>query len=219
MTHEEQDDKLPPTEELEGNMPEIACTGCGRGHVIDYQGFVYGGSRLRSGIIQGVLVCHAPVEREGRPNQHCDAHTVFEISGTSVSFAPGRLFEEDLDISTSKEVQGLFQDATRCFYGKSYRGTLGLCRSVIEQALDEKNVPGRDLYKKIQNCPESILGTQEKTWADASRLNGREALHRLVNFTHTQALTSLNLTITLANHIAGQEPLPASQSEPGSNGQ
>ena len=197
-------------------MPEITCVGCGNGHVIVYQGYAWGGGRSNDGILQGVLICHHPLDDRYNRDKRCNAATVFEITGSSVSFLPGKLFEEDL-VGVSDDVRGLFDETIKCFYGKAYKGTLGLCRSTVERALEEKNVKGKDLFAKINNCPASILGAQEKTWAESARLNGREALHRLMNVTASQALSGLNITITLANHIAAQPPLPAAQSETGSN--
>jgi hypothetical protein len=199
-------------------MPEIVCVECGNSHQITHQGYVVsGGRRSPNGVIRGVLTCHAPVETRPSRNRPCGGQTLFELTRNATSWAPGALFHEDISPQVSRAVRILFREAVNAFYGGAYKGVLALCRSAVELSLDERNVKGRDLFEKIQNAPGNILGSREKTWADASRLDGRDALHRLMDASPTQALSSLNTTILLINRIASAAALPASQSGPGSS--
>ena len=211
MTQDE-DAKLAPPQELEESMAEITCVECGTKHFIDNHGFRgSGGMMVPTTVLQGVLVCR------GKDYNHaCKSKTVFELTGNSTTFAPGKLFENDLR-GVTPEVRDLFEEAVLCFYGKAHKGVVGMCRSAVEQSLDEKNAPGPNLYEKIEGVPDSFLGPEQKTAAHATRLSGRNALHRLAQVTQAQALTALNVTIDLVNHISAQAPLPASQSGTGSN--
>ncbi len=204
--------KLAPTQELEEHMPEIACVGCGRQHSFRH----LGGYEDKTSIVQGVLICDHPGKR-GPYGPPCNARTVFEITGDSVSFLPGKLFEEGLAANVSNEVRELFNDGLRAFYGKSYRGTIALCRAALEQALDEKGASGHNLSEKINKCQGAILGVQETNQAHAMRLDANEALHALKNVNATYALGGLTTTVTLVNHIASKPPMSATQSRTGSN--
>ena len=90
-------DTLPSEQGGEEEMPEITCVGCGNGHVIVYHGYEWASGRLDSGVIRGSLICHHPVPSESRyvKDHPCNATTVFEITGSSVSFLQGKLFDED----------------------------------------------------------------------------------------------------------------------------
>ena len=111
----------------------------------------------------------------------------------------------------------MFEEALLCFYGGSNRGTVAMCRSAVEEALDGKNVTGDNLAAKIENTPKSILADEEKSQATGARLTGRNALHRMAEVSTTQAMLALTTTTGLINHIGQQRALPASQSEPNSN--
>ena len=212
-------DTLPLTDELESQeMPEIVCVRCGEEHALTNQGIFWGGGRKPFSTIRGTLVCGAPRSASSARPSACGGKTLFELTNNAISWAPGNLFNENLK-GVSQTVTGLFLEAINAFYGDAHKGVLALCRSTVKQSLDEKNVPGKDLYEKVQNAPASILGSQEKTWADASRLDGRDALHRLKVVTPTESLISLNTTIQLANHIAGTTALPATKSGISSNEQ
>lgn len=193
-------------------MPEIACIRCGKAHLITHQGYIYGDSRHPNGVIRGVLTCQANTE-SGSRSQPCEGVTLFELTRNVNTWTPGTLFHEDLSVRISPIVRDLFQEAVNAFYGGAYKGVVALCRSAVEQSLDEKGVVGNNLFAKITKAPENILGSRQKTWADASRLDGRDALHRLMAVTPTQALTGLNITIQLLNHIANASAVPVAQSE------
>ncbi len=169
-------------------MPEITCVKCGTRHGITHQGYLYGNQRVPNGKVRGVLTCYAPQERGRAEDTPCHGETLFELTQNAISWAPGQLFREGLAPHITSITRGLFAEALQAYYGGAYKGTVALCRSAIEQALDEKNVRGRDLWAKIENCPDDILGSSEKTKADSARLDGRDALHHLLNVTPSDGL-------------------------------
>lgn len=216
---DQEETKLASSDPMEGEMPEITCVGCNRGHFLRYHGYEWAGDRVNHGIIRGLLICHAPVKREGRfeKEQPCKTSSVFEITGDSVSFLPGKLFQEDLDRRTPDEAQACFQEGLLAFYGQAHRATVAMCRSAVEASLDSKRVSGRDLYEKIPNAQRmGIIGDEEVSQAQAARLTGRDALHHGRLVSQSQALLALTATLQFLNHVA-QQPQPASQSGTGSN--
>ena len=151
-----------------------------------YQGYQWGSGRVDNGIIQGVMICHAPADDSLHP-QPCNAHTVFEITGSSVSFLPGKLFEVDLDSKVGAEIRRLFNEALLCFYGRSGAGTVAMCRSAIEEGLDDKGAKGRDLHEKIPDAKDRlhILGDEQVAQAHTARLIGRDESPLLEGAVHS----------------------------------
>jgi len=216
LTEEETKPRLAPTDGLEEEMAIIKCVQCGHERGVAISPSLWQGIELNEDVLQAVLVCKYPVgdptfERgQGVP---CNGRTVFELTGNAITFAPGKLFERDLSRRVTTEVAGLFNEAVSCFYSRAYKSTLGMCRSAFEQVLDEKNVKGRDLFKKTAEALEvGMIDPPKKTLIDGTRLGAAEALHHLGDVSQAQALTIMNVTIEVVNHIAAQEPLPASQS-------
>ena len=210
---------LPLTNELEApEMPEIVCVDCGHSHELMYRGWVWGTTRHPSGSIRGVLTCYRPLDPDAVGREApCEGQTLFQLTQNAISWAPGKLFQEDLK-TEADNAKEMFQEALLCFYGASNRGTVAMCRSAVEEALGDKNVPGRDLDSKIKNAPAYILGPEEISMANGARLSGRNVLHHMAQVTHTQAMVALTTTIDLINHIAQQEPMPELQPEKDSNG-
>jgi len=146
--------------------------------------------------------------------KQCRRDTTYEIEGMAVIGAPTRLMTGQIAEGIPAEVKSLVEEATRCFYAQAYRAVVALCRSAVEEALDQKNVPGRYLDDKITNARNSnpaILDEQQETQATAARLAGRNALHRGQQVNQTQAVLAVTSTVELVNHIAVQQPLPARQ--------
>ena len=194
-------------------MADIQCAHCGQarsimngftGHKFQAQG---ANALVRQDLIRATLRC-------GR----CEMSTVFEMTGSAVSFHAGQLFESDLDRNVDDDVREMFLEALSCFYGQGFRGTVAMCRAAVEQALDNKNVNGRDLFKRIEGAKEhGLLGDVQVSQAHGARLSGNEALHQMGAVSQSQGMLALTSCVDLINHINLQEPLPESQSGTGNN--
>lgn len=143
----------------------------------------------------------------------CGKKTLIGLEGDRIVFMPGKLFEEEIDKRLSLNTRELFNDAILAFYGNAFRGTVALCRSCVEDALNSKNAgkPHDSLDDRIPIARAGgLLGDQEVTQAHAARLAGRNTLHRGMSVNKTQALLALRATLDLLNHIASKPSLPAS---------
>ena len=198
--------KLPPSKAPEAEqMATIACVWCGETREFFYRTPSVGVALSRTkDKLHGVLVCGG-----------CEGLTVFGMTQETIDFFPGKLFYGDLASNVPKGVSGLLSEAVLCFYGTAFRAAVGMCRSCVEEALEDKGVKGRDLNERIENAP--FLGDQEKMLAHGARLIGRNALHRMMPVSQSQAMNAITGTIDLVNYIARQKPVPASQSKKGSN--
>ena len=188
-------------------MAEIRCTNCGdvceiaiNPNIIRSRVRGEGGRMVEpeGDIIRGIRTC-----------LYCHTKTIFELTGNVPSFVPGPLFTEDVRADVAPNAKEMLEEALMCLYGGSLRGTVTMCRSSVEEALAEKNVPGKDLDAKIKNAPATILGPEEKSQATAARLIGRGAVHLMAPVPLSQAMLALGATIDLINHIAQQPALPA----------
>jgi len=178
-------------------MAQVNCTGCGNYCVIQLTASVI--RIAREGItnaspdkIRGVYIC-----------PQCTTQTLFEQTGDALTFMPGAMFSEDMSPNAPDQVKDAFQDALRCFYGQGHRGAVGMCRSAIEESLDAKGAKGNDLYQKIEFAKNTlgILGDEQVAAAQAARLIGRNALHRGMDISPTQAMLALQATLDLINYI------------------
>ena len=147
-------------------------------------------------VLRAVLTC-----------RECGGKTVFEMTDNVVTFRPGKLFTEDLDMNLSDDIQRLFNEAVLSFYGSAYGAVVAMCRSAVEEALKSKNVDGRSLFEQVNNAPPSFMGDDEKAIAHGARLIGRNALHHTMVVSPAQASTMLTATIDLLNYIAKQPEL------------
>ena len=193
-------------------MAQIPCASCGFNHrAIGQTARFSEGSPaaavLNKDVLRGVLTC-------GK----CGGKTVFQLEdGYGLSYLPGKLFVEDLRRDVAPNAQEMFREALLCFYGASGRGAVAFCRSAVEEALANKNVPGANLDAKIKNAPKSILGDEQRSQATGARLIRRNALHRMAMVSNTQGILALTTTIDLLNHTAQQTRLPALQSGTSNN--
>lgn len=178
-------------------MAEIICPVCDRIRTISNSGYLHSGGRRHTDMLKAVLVCG-----------NCKKEIVFGMLGDAINFMPGNLFSQDVDPSVPKEATDAFDDAIRCFYGAGYRGVVTMCRSTVEESLDAKGATGRNLPTKIEDAQNrlKILGSEQVSYAQASGLIGRNALHRGASISQTQAMLALQATLDLINHIAAQTP-------------
>jgi hypothetical protein len=178
-------------------MAQITCVKCGNDCEVqinpNVRAMTKGGQPINPPEqIRGVFIC-----------SRCHSQTVFELTGNSVTFMPGRLFTADLSPNAPAKAVDSFQDAVFCFYGQGYRGAVGMCRSAIEDSLDAKGAQGSDLFQKIEYSKTTlgILGDEQVAEAQAARLIGRNALHRGMEVSPTQAMLALSGTIDLINYL------------------
>jgi hypothetical protein len=210
MTEENQLENatLPETQEGEIGMPQIACSVCGFNYrTISQTASAMEGSEAarihREDVLRGLLTCGS-----------CGEKIIFQLQdGYALTFLPGKILTDDLRKDAAPNAKEMFNEAVRCFYGDSGRGVVAFCRSAVEEALAHKNVRDGDLNQKIANTPRNMLGDEERSQATGARLTGRNALHRMASISDSQVMLALQTTVDLLNHIALQEPLPASQSE------
>jgi len=144
---------------------------------------------------------------------NCGGVSVFEMRGDNIiTFNPGRMVNgpDELGSATPERAREAYSEAMLCYYGAAYRGTVAMCRSAVEEALDDKGAKGRDLHTKVEDAKSrlNILGDEEVALAQGARLVGRNALHRGASVTQTQATVALGATFDLVNHIASQTPSP-----------
>lgn len=184
----------------EDYLPSIACLGCDKSRDIGFHVGSVGGSSLEwkdAAVLRGVHTCG-----------YCGKKGVFEISGRNeVTFAPGTMLgsEDDLDQVVPVGARDAYREALLCYYGAAYRGTIAMCRSAVEEALDGIGVEGRDLYAKVDDAKsKGLLGDEEISLAHSARLTGRDVLHRGRAVDQGQATHALIATFDLVNHIASQ---------------
>lgn len=191
-------------------MVTLRCPYCKQPRQIEHKGAEHRDkdtSELRIDRFNIVLICCV-----------CQRRSVYGVEDNSIVFNPERTFDEDLASDVHELTREMFDEALLCFYGTSFRGTVAMCRSSVEAALESKNVAGRDLYHKITNAKESkILGDEQVSHAHLARLYGRDALHHMKNVSQSQAQLILGATVQILNHIAQQETLPASPSVTGNS--
>ena len=117
-----------------------------KGQTYEYSGTASHNARTR----QRYDVFHVTVECA-----ECRQWSVYTLTQDGVIFNPGKLFEEGIREEISDSAKTMLQEATRCFFGNSFRGTLAMCRAALEQALTDKNVTGaanKNLAGKIQQA-------------------------------------------------------------------
>lgn len=178
-------------------MAQIGCTKCG--NYCEIQVTASMARVLREGIttaqpetIRGVFIC-----------SQCSTQNVFEMAGNTITFLPGALFVQDLTTKAPSGVVSSFNDALRCFYGQGYRGTVAMCRSAVEDALDARGAKGNDLSQKIHHAQNTlgIVSYEEVAAAQNARLIGRNALHRGMEINHTQAMLALQGSLDFINFL------------------
>ncbi len=189
-------------------MAEIPCAWCGRTRTVslDNLSHTYMQTRFSQDIVRGTLTC-----------AFCQKHTLFEMTGNDATYLPGQLYQEDLEPNVPESAREAFEDALKAMLGSCYRGTVALCRSAIEEALDAQYVPGNNLFEKASKAKGTILRDIEFSHADGARVLGRDALHKGKPVSMSEAELAIIITVQLLNHIAERPPYPASQSGPTSN--
>lgn len=182
-------------------MADIACSFCGVSRPIvtlASKGGVYA-PWVYDDQIRGSVICGS-----------CSHESVFHMRGDTLTYLPGQIImKPDSDIGD--DARESFEEATRAFYGRCYRATVAFCRSSVEDSLDYKKVLGDNLFNKAHAAHGKNLPLDDEAFALATgaRLIGRNALHRKMNVTMSQALAMLTGTLDLLNHIGKQ---PAMQS-------
>jgi len=175
------EDTLPVSQDGEEEMALITCIGCGDTKRVRVQYASTG--NLADDVLRGTLTCTHKV----RPNRPCNTVTVFEVARDAVTFYPGRLFQDDLHLNIAQDAREMLSEALLCFYGNSYRGVVVFCRSAAEEALVSQDVPGLSLTAKIENAGD-YLTAEEHALANAARIIGRNAIHRLAIVSTANAL-------------------------------
>ena len=204
---QEANDKLTPTEmQLEKkDMGRITCSQCGVARNLMNGKFPWPPDKID--VVKGVLTCG-----------ECKTDNAFEMKGDEITYLPGTLFSTGYAQSVPQSIKLLFWEALRCFYGAAYQAVIIMCRSCVEEALDNKNVSGVNIFAKIESAKEAgILDDELMMLAHGARLIGRNAAHRGALFSQSQGLAALNATLDLINHIGLQPPLIALQSGTDSN--
>ena len=201
---------LPEDQNGEENMAVVTCVLCAsqKDISVTYRGSV----TTTDDVLRGTLTCR-DTDRFDKP---CDGVTVFEMVNEGITFYPGRLFEVDIRRDVAPDASEMIHEAILCFYGSSNRGVVAFCRSAAEEALKAKDVPGINLDAKIKKAGK-YLSAEELALANAARLTGRNALHRLAVVSHANALGALTNTIDFLNAVGEKTPFPAWLSERGSN--
>jgi hypothetical protein len=206
MTPDEERQGATLPQEAQGEASEmalVACADCGQLH--DVASVRRGQDALGRGRpavptkLLGTLVCGI-----------CRSRTVFELEGPAIRFAPGDVLRVTVPRGVDASASASFEEAMTCFYGRAYRAVAAMCRSALEEELDAKHVPGRDLEKKIDAALANNLINQEHVaLAHGSRVVGNHALHRMRVVLPGEALAALLNTATLLTHISGQPPMSA----------
>ena len=181
-------------------MGAIRCFQCGKARNISNSAFHW---PPNVDILKGVLICG-----------DCKTSNVFEMTGDHMSYLPGALFATGYLSTVPSTVRELINEAAFCFYGTAYRGAVAMCRSAVEEALEQKGISGGSLFAKIENAEtHGVLGDEQIALAHSARLSGRSVLHRGATVTQPQGLAALNATLDLVNHISQQPQVLATQSE------
>lgn len=204
---ESTDRTILPEIEGEEEMATIPCAVCGYEHEIRSQTWRKAnvGSDIHVPTIRGFITCVG-----------CFEKTVFEMSGNTAVYLPGRLFSEDLQPGIPKPIQSSFNEALLCFYGGANRGAVAMCRTALEEHLDFKGIkvpPNTkdDLYNKVIAAKDAGAFTDwEVSQAQGTRLIARDGLHRSQEVTNTEAQVAIGVTVQLLNHLSQWKP-PASQ--------
>jgi hypothetical protein len=146
----------------------------------------------------------------------CNAVTVFELVSDAITFYPGQLFQEDLHDSVAANAVEMLNEALLCFYGSSYRGVVTFCRSAAEEVLVAQDVQGKDLDAKIKKAGD-YLDPEERALANAARITGRNAIHRLAVVSAANALGALTNSTDFLNSVSEKDMFPAWQSKQDNN--
>lgn len=198
MTTDKEQDTLPVNLNREEQMAEIMCNDCGRIRELQnrHPDEITVENVSRRDIVQGVVIC-----------ARCEARTVFELTGNTLTFAPKRLFEADVDDEVAENAKEMFSEALRCFYGTSYRGAIAMCRSAIAEGILGKQIGKRrdslDVLIK-EAVSQKVLDSTDETKADYARLLGRGVVHRMLSVSGTEAMITIQSTAELLNTIARQ---------------
>ena len=191
-------------------MAYFACAGCGRHIGVRFERLAAEFDRAIDRVLDGKVGGRDVVNGTVRCYE-CDERTAFEIHGTDMRWYSTKDEFGQTSDSVPDVVRTMHAEALLCFFGNAYRAVPGMCRSCVEQSLIAKRVEGKNIDTLIQNAPKQIMGDEERMLANGARLIGRNSLHRLAPVTRAQALAMITATTDLINHIAAQQPLPASQ--------
>lgn len=214
MTQEQTKNTLPPDLEGEEEPMMITCMECGNLRQVEVNPTFLEMSdvaamleRRRTDVLRGTLRC-----------SQCSTETAFELTGGHLTFIQSKGMYPALDSKVAPNAKEMFHEAIRCFQGTSYRGVVAMCRSALWEALDAKNVKGRELDPKIKNArkldpppsgkPNGFLEDDWVARSHGARLTGNYALHRMARVELHQAQLALAATADLVNHIAEQPAMP-----------
>lgn len=187
-------DKLPPfpKTEVAKEMVAITCDGCGRSREVGIQYINTLRSATRPGdSIHGVFVCVS-----------CGHKSPFEVTEDRVTFKPGGNMTTPLNAGVPVSVTGRYDEAHTCWFAGAYRGAAVLARSVVETSLEEKGIRERNLEASIDKAKTNgLLGDEEYSIAQGSRLIGNHAIHKADDIKGGQVAGVLSAAATIVNHI------------------
>ena len=91
---------------------------------------------------------------------------------------PLELPDDSLPEETPEEILGDLKEACKCYWIKSFKATVLMCRRALLASCNKEQAAGRDLYSQIDDLVEKerITGTLKKM-AHRIRLLGKKGAH------------------------------------------
>jgi len=132
----------------------------------------------------------------------CGTENIFRERGGVIEYRHDPDMFGTLPPQTSKIMRSLYQEAIDCFVNRTFRASAGMCRSTLEQTLEEHGYKRGSLESKIDAAKkDGILDDEQVAVAHGSRLMGNRALHRAAKINPGHAQAALGAAGTLVEHI------------------
>lgn len=166
-------------------MPYILCRKCGQLGSVDH------GRQTPTEILRGVLICG-----------HCGELNPFEAQGGALTFVPGNLQWGALNAAVPQAVRDYFSEAEASFYAGAYRATAAMCRSAVEEALEQREITNWGLKAKIEAALKSGLLTERvHSLAYGSKIIADEAIHAATEIHPGEITVLIPAAILVVNHL------------------
>ena len=141
--------------------------------------------------IKGVLICGL-----------CKEQNPFEHQSDAFTFVPGKAMLGIVNTTAPLPVREIYGEAEISYYAGANRAAVVMCRATIEEALNQRQIAGRDLFTQIETAKTNgALTDVEYSMAHSARLVGKNAVHFNDPLGSAQVPLILSATIQIVNHL------------------
>jgi len=163
---------MPQSIDVEANVAQFYCIGCGIIKSIEFQNFQKGDT------LRGVVACAS-----------CGGHTVFEMKEHILTFIDSKEHYAHPSDNVPEKARNRYLEASLCFMSLALRAAAIMLRSSLEIALVGKGFATGTLERRIEDAKKAEVMTDiQVSLAHGTRLVGNKAVHEKENPTFAEVL-------------------------------